>query len=126
MKKKASTPKSNPDVWKTTEAALLRDLDPVLIEAYEKLKGFSLQLGEQKVYASGKAVMFSKKTCFFFVRPRKTFLEVVVFLPTSKTRAGFKSARAVSKSKYAHTFKLVHADQVEGALTKSVADSYAL
>lgn len=123
-KKKVSTPKSDPESWLTTEEALIEHLEEDLLEAWEKLKKFSLSLGEQKVYASGKAIMFSKKVCFFFVRPKKSFLEVVLFLPESQKRIGFKSAKAVSKTKWAHTFKLVHPDQVEGDLTDAIESSF--
>jgi hypothetical protein len=123
-KKKVSTPKSDPEMWPTTENALIENLNEDLIEAWRKIKSFSLGLGEQRVYASGKAIMFSKKTCFFFVRPKMSYLEVVVFLASPKKSKSFKSAVAVSKTKFAHTFKLIHADQVEGELTDAIRESY--
>lgn len=124
-KKKVSTPKSDPKKWKTTEKALTENLSEEPFEAFQKIREFSVSLGEQRVYASGKAIMFSKKTCFF-VRPKKSFLEVVIFLDTKTKIKDFKSVQVVSKTKYAHTYKLIHADQVEGKLTKAIADSYLL
>ncbi len=124
-KKKTSTPKSDPDSWKTTERALTEHLSEDLLEAWQKLRAYSLRLGEQRVYASGKAIMFAKKTCFFFVRPKKSYLEVVIFLADAKKRKDFKSVTPVSKTKYAHTFKLVHADQVEGVFTNSIQESFS-
>ena len=123
-KKKISTPKSDPKSWKTTEAELTEHLKEDLFEAWKKIKRFALYLGEQRVYASGKAIVFSKTTCYFFVRPKKTFLEVVVFLNSKNRLDNFKSVQAVSKKKYAHTFKLIHADQVEGSLTKAIERAY--
>ncbi|MBY0317076.1 MAG: hypothetical protein K2Q26_16270 [Bdellovibrionales bacterium] len=123
-KRKVSTPKSDPESWKTTEAALTQHLEEDLRDAWKKIKKFSLSLGEQRVYASGKAIMFSKKTCFFFVRPKKSYLEVVVFLTDKKQWPTFHKVAPVSKSKYAHTFKLVHADQVEGELARAVELSF--
>lgn len=125
-KKKVATPKSDPDLWITTERALTENLGEDLLEAFQKIKAFSLDLGDQRVYASGKAIMFSKKTCFFFVRPKKSFLEVVIFLKKKTKLKDFKSVKPVSKSKFAHTFRLVHADQVEGELTDAVSESYAI
>lgn len=122
--KKVSAPKSDPDRWITTEAALTEHLEEDLFEAWQKIKSFSLSLGAQRVYASGKAIMFSKKTCFFFVRPKKSFLEVVIFLPENTKLDDFKSVKAVSKTKYAHTFKLIHEDQVEGSLTEAIEKAY--
>ncbi len=125
-KKKVSTPKSDPELWKTTERALTENLNEDLLDAFQKIRSFSLNLGDQRVYASGKAIMFSKKTCFFFVRPKKSFLEVVIFLRTKTKFKEFKSVQAVSKTKFAHTFKLFHSDQVEGELTKAIEQSYLL
>lgn len=123
---KTSTPKSDPAGWETTEKALTAHLHEDLLEAWHKIKDYSLGLGEQRVYASGRAIMFSKKTCFFFVRPRKTFLEVVVFLNHGNKNPNFKSVQAVSKTKYAHTFRLTHADQVEGELTSAILLAYEI
>lgn len=124
-KKKLSTPKSDPSAWQTTEKALTAHLSEELIDAWKKIKKFSLSLGEQRVYASGKAIMFSKKTCFFFVRPKKSYLEVVIFLPDKEIIKGFKSVQPVSKVKFAHTFKLIHSDQVEGELTQAIEQAYS-
>lgn len=125
MKKKRSTPKSDPDSWRTTENALISNLDEDLKEAWYKIKEFSHSLGDQRVYASGKAIMFSKKFCFFFVRPKKSYLEVVVFLPDNQKLPDFKSVQKVSKTKYAHTFKLLHPDQVEGVLTETIRQAFS-
>ena len=123
-RKKRSTPKSDPDGWLTTEVALTGHLTEELLEAWQKIRAFSLRLGDQRIYASGKAIMFSRKVCFFFVRPKATYLEVVILLNESRKLSGFKSARAVSKSKFAHTFRLEHPDQVEGELTGAIERSF--
>jgi hypothetical protein len=125
-KKTVSTPKSDPENWKTTEVALTNHLSEELYEAWLKIKSFSLSLGKQRIYASGKAIMFSKKVCFFFVRPKKSYLEVVVFLNIKSKLKSFKSVKSVAKTKYAHTFKLIHADQVEGELTNAIVKAYEL
>lgn len=126
MKKKKKNSRADfvPKMAPTTEDALTRDLDEDLVQAWIKIKAYSLSLGEQRVYASGKAIMFSKKTCFFFVRPKKSYLEIVVFLSTAKLRRSFKSVRSVSRAKFAHAFKLVHEDQVEGELTDAIREAY--
>lgn len=125
MKKKKTTPshRSEPKSWSTTEGALTAGLSEDLLEAWQKLRAFAAELGEPRIYASGKAIMFSRRVCFFFVRPRKTFLEVVVFLTSAKKRAGFRSVKPVSKTKFAHTFKLIHGDQIEGELTDSIREA---
>ena len=69
------------DCWTTTEAALTRDLPEDLREAWERLRETAAGFGDQRIYASHNSIMFSRKSCYFFVRPKKSFLEVCVFLP---------------------------------------------
>src|ERR671926_370196 len=68
------------DCWSTTEAALTRDLTVDLREAWERLRETATEFGEQRIYASHHSIMFSRAACYFFVRPRKTRLEVCFFL----------------------------------------------
>lgn len=107
-----------------TEQSLTMNLNEDLKDAWLKVREFASEQGPQKIYASGKAIMFSKSVCYFFVRPKKSFLETVIFLKDNKLRTGFKPAVAVTKVKFSHTFKLVHADQVEGVLAEAIALSY--
>lgn len=123
--KKISTRKADSKTWSsTTEEALTSELSEDLFDAWIKLKDFAVGLGEQRVYASGKAIMFSKKVCYFFVRPKKSYIEVVIFLPDSEKFATFAKVTTVSKTKFAHTFKLIHPDQVEDELTDAVRMAY--
>src|ERR1035438_474661 len=68
------------DCWKTTEAALTQDLSDGLRDAWERLGETAVSFGEQRIYASHKSIMFSRSSCYFFVRPKKNFLEICVFL----------------------------------------------
>ena len=68
------------DCWTTTEAALTQDLSEDLQDAWERLRETAVALGDQRIYASHKSIMFSRKSCYFFVRPKRSFLEVCVFL----------------------------------------------
>ena len=99
-----------------TEAELFDGLDEELCDAWEKLRAFAADLGSQRIYASAQSIMFAKKVCYFYVRPRKRFLEVWIFLP--RKIEGLISMQGPSKKeKYCNLFKLVHADQVEEPLT---------
>ena len=122
----SSAKKSQTGLWPTTETALIAGLDEDLLDAWQKLKAFALELGRQRFYASGKAMMFAKKVCYFFVRPKKKYLEVVIFLPIDKKLEGFHSVTSVSTKKFAHTFRLIHADQVEGQLTDAVIEAFGV
>src|SRR3954466_14400971 len=68
------------DCWTTTEAALTSDLSEDLRDAWERLRETAVEFGDQRIYASGTAIMFSRDACYFFVRPRKSHLQVCVFL----------------------------------------------
>ena len=65
------------DCWTTTESALTKDLSEDLQDAYERLRDAAVDLGEQRIYASHSSIMFARKACYFFVRPKRNFLEVV-------------------------------------------------
>src|SRR4029078_992506 len=68
------------DCWTTTERALTQDLPEDLQEAWDRPRETAVAVGYQRIYASHKSIMFSRKSCYFFVRPKRTFLEVCVFL----------------------------------------------
>jgi hypothetical protein len=38
------------------------------------LREAAVELGEQRIYASHHSIMFARKSCYFFVRPKKNFL----------------------------------------------------
>jgi hypothetical protein len=123
--KKKKTYEHHPDHYNTSESFLIDPLDEDLKDAWYTIRSYGESLGEQKIYASGRAIMFSKKVCYFFVRPKKSYLEVVIFLNSDEPLEGFKEPKAVSKTKFSHVFKLIHADQVEGPLTDAIAQAYA-
>ena len=59
------------DCRTTTEAALTRDLSEDLRDAWERLRETAVSFGDQRIYASGTAIMFSRRVCYFFVRPKR-------------------------------------------------------
>lgn len=124
VKKPAKVYDHHPDHYNTSEEYLIRPLEEDLKDAWFKIREFGESLGEQRIYASGQAIMFSRKVCYFFVRPKKAFLEVVLFLQTEGSKQYFKAIRPVSKTKYAHTFRLFHADQLEGEILEAITEAY--
>ena len=68
------------DCWTTTEGALMDGLSEDLQDAYQRLRETAVDFGEQRVYASGSCIMFSRTSCYFFVRPKRKYLELAVFL----------------------------------------------
>ena len=112
------------DCWTTTEAALTRDLPEDLREAWERLRESAAELGEQRIYASHKSIMFSRRSCYAFVRPRKTFLELCIFLGRAVNTPPVRRVDAASTSKYAHVIKVTHRDQVEAPITDWMREAY--
>ncbi len=112
------------DCWTTTEAALTRDLSDDLREAWERLRETAADLGEQRIYASHHSIMFSRKSCYFFVRPKKSFLEVCVFLPRGLKHPMVRRADQSSKTKVANMMRVIHRDEVEAPFTEWLQEAY--
>ena len=112
------------DCWTTTEAALTRDLSEELQEAWQRLRETAAEFGGQRIYASHSSIMFSRKACYFFVRPKKGFLEVCVFLPRGLKHPKVRRADPTSKTKVANMMRIVHRDEVEAPLTEWLREAY--
>ncbi len=112
------------DCWTTTEAALTQDLSEDLRDAWERLREAAVALGEQRIYASHHSIMFSRKSCYFFVRPKRAYLEVCVFLGRRLKSLHVKRVVAASKSKFAHLIRITHRDEVEPPITDWLREAY--
>src|SRR6187401_3256367 len=96
------------DCWTTTPAALTKDLSDDLREAWDRLHETALEFGEQRVYASHNSIMFSRKACYFFVRPKRSFLEVCVFLGRPVNAPQVRRVVRSSKTRLAHLIRIRH------------------
>ena len=114
------------DCWTTTESALTKGLSEDLREAWERLRETATDFGEQRVYASHHSIMFSRKACYFFVRPKKNRLEVVFFLDREVRSPQIRKVVDSSRTKKAHVLHIVHRDQVEAPLTDGLREAYGL
>jgi hypothetical protein len=112
------------DCWTTTEAALTRDLAEDLRDAWERLRETAGEFGEQRIYASHNSIMFSRKACYFFVRPKRSFLEVVFFLGRTQRSAKIRQTVQSSRAKVAHVVRVSHRDEVESPLTDWLREAY--
>jgi hypothetical protein len=112
------------DCWTTTESALTKDLSVDLREAWERLRETAADFGEQRIYASHNSIMFARTSCYFFVRPKKSFLEVCVFLPRAVKAPQVKRAMASSKTKFANMIQIRHRDEVEAPITDWLQEAY--
>jgi hypothetical protein len=114
------------DCWTTTEAALTHDLPEDLREAWERLRETAVEFGDQRIYASGTAIMFSRKSCYFFVRPRRSFLELCVFLGRAVKAPQVRRVDRKSASKLANVIHIRHRDEVESPVTDWLREAYDL
>jgi hypothetical protein len=114
------------DCWTTTEAALTEDLSDDLRDAWERLRETAAAFGDQRIYASHKSIMFSRRSCYFFVRPRRQFLEVCVFLGRAVKGPQVRSVDRASKSKIVNVLRIRHRDEVEAPLTDWLREAYEL
>ncbi|HUQ87900.1 MAG TPA: DUF5655 domain-containing protein [Vicinamibacterales bacterium] len=112
------------DCWTTTESALTKDLSEDLQDAYERLREAAVELGDQRIYASHNSIMFARKSCYFFVRPKRNFLELVIFLGRAVKSARIKKVIESSKIKRAHLIQIRHRDEVEPPLTDWLREAY--
>ena len=114
------------DCWTTTEAALTEDLSEDLRDAWERLREAAVELGEQRIYASGSCIMFARDVCYFFVRPKRSFLEISIFLGRALKAPQVRRAEPKSKTKFANIVQIRHRDEVEPPVTDWLQEAYAL
>jgi hypothetical protein len=112
------------DCWTTTERALTAELTEDLQDAWERLREAAVELGDQRIYASHNSIMFARRSCYFFVRPKRNFLEVCVFLGRTLRAPQIRRADPVSKSKTVHIVQVRHRDEVEAPLTDWLREAY--
>jgi hypothetical protein len=114
------------DCWTTTEAALTKDLTDDLRDAWERLRETAASFGNQRIYASHSSIMFSRRSCYFFVRPKRAFLELCIFLGRTVKAPQVRRVDQASKTKTVHTIRITHRDQVEPPITDWLREAYDL
>ncbi len=112
------------DCWTTTESALTRNLPEDLREAWDRLRETAVTFGEQRIYASHHSIMFSRKACYFFVRPKAKYLELCIFLGRLKKSPRIRKVYESSSAKRAHMLRVVHRDEVEAPITEWMREAY--
>jgi hypothetical protein len=114
------------DCWTTTEEALTDELSEDLREAWQRIREAAVELGEQRIYASHSSIMFSRKSCHFFVRPKRTYLELCIFLPRAVVSPRVRKAMPSSKTKFANLVRITHRDEVEPPVTDWMREAWEL
>jgi hypothetical protein len=112
------------DCWTTTEAALTRDLSEDLVQAWERLRETATGFGDQRIYASHHCIMFSRRACYFFVRPKRQALEICIFLGRALKAPSVRRAERASTRKVANLVHIRHRDEVEPPITDWMREAY--
>lgn len=112
------------DCWTTTEVALTKDLSEDLRDAWERLRETAVSFGDQRIYASHSSIMFSRTSCYFFVRPKRNYLEVVIFLGRAVKAPQVRQVVESSKRKKANIIRVAHRDEVEAPMTGWLQEAY--
>lgn len=123
-KKLTAKQRKDHDCWSTTEAALTQNLAPELRDAWEKLREVATGFGDQRIYASHRSIMFSRKACYFFVRPMKSRLELCFFAGRKIKHATIRKTYPTTKTKHAHMVFITHGDQIETPLTDWLQEAF--
>src|SRR5262245_3849570 len=112
------------DCWTTTEENLTSDLSEDLMDAWERLRETASSFGEQRIYASHNSIMFSRRTCYLFVRPKTKVLEIWFFLGRTLKTPIVRKTQRTSKLKVAHMVHVTHREQVEAPLTDWLEEAF--
>ena len=70
--------------------------------------------------------MFSRRSCYFFVRPKRKFLELNLFLGSTLKAPQVRRVGRASKSKVVHVIHIRHRDEVEAPITDWLQEAYEL
>jgi hypothetical protein len=100
-------------------------LEGDLLDTWEKLREFAADLGEQRIYASTKAVMFSRRICYCFVRPRSKDLQLFIMLPKRTKNERFKKIVKQNKNKWSHYTLIKHPDEISIPITGWLEEAFA-
>ena len=112
------------DCWTTTETALTRDLPEDLRDAWERLRETAAAFGDQRIYASHHCIMFSRTACYCFVRPKRSALELCIFLGRPLNAPQVRRTERSSQRKVANLLHITHRDQVEPPVTDWMREAY--
>ena len=112
--------------WPVSEASLTDDLPEDLRDAWQRIRETAVEFGEQRIYGSHHSIMFSKKVCYFFVRPRPKYLEVWIMLGRAIKAPQIKTVMKGSRKKYCNLVRIVHRDEVEAPITDWLREAYEM
>lgn len=107
-----------------SEQEQVQNLSEELQDAWAALRAQLLALGEQELRTSHRSIMFARKTCYAFIRPKKAFIELNIFLPKALKSELIKKVTPVSKTKWVHILNLTHSDQLDWPLTDWLREAF--
>lgn len=66
----------------------------------------------------------ARTSCYFFVRPKKSYLEVCVFLGRPLKAPQVRRSEPSSKTKFYNIIQITHRDEVETPITDWLREAY--
>jgi hypothetical protein len=66
------------------------------------------------------------QSCYFFVRPKRQFLEACAFLGRTVKAPQIRRSDRTSRTKVAHILQIRHRDEVEAPITDWLQEAYEL
>jgi len=70
--------------------------------------------------------MFARRACYFFVRPKRAWLEVCIFLDRALKEPQVRRAESASRTRVANMLRVTHRDEVEAPITDWLREAYEL
>ncbi len=109
-----------------SEETVFQNLEEEPREAWTKLRNFASDLGQQRIYCSAKAVMFSRDVCYMFVRSKRNRLEVCLMLDKKIRHEQISKVESYSKNRLRHTINVSHEDSIEEPLTDWIRHAWTI
>ena len=88
--------------------------------------GVPLVEGRDLLVHDNVVYMFSRKSCYFFVRPKKQYLELCVFLERGLRAPQVRRVDRSSRTKVYNIIHIRHRDEVEAPITQWLREAYDL
>ena len=104
--------------------SVMSELTETQFEIWEQFKLLVQEFSDYYCYASKRSVMFSRRVCFCFLRPRSKDIEIFFFLGRELDSSIINKVEKRSETKFAHRVILKHSERLEEPLTSWLHEAY--
>ena len=100
--------------------------DPNVKIVFEKILEEVLNYGDLSISSVKHTILFTKKSHFLVVKPKKKWLDIEFILPVKIEEFPIHKSVQVSKTKWAHFIRLESAAEVDEDLKEWIINAYEL